>query len=173
MIEPVDVLIQFGAVLAGVGGGLAGALWHDRWKKNKGINETRNNILQSLILELRENQEGLRNFRRGRITWDEEHAQFLGDFGLASTPAFESTVGGGNFFLLSRELQTSLSEVYHNFELFNSFMHQIMEFSRLFEPGPFVAHHANELIRRLNERDNVLGPLLDDLLPRLERAVEN
>lgn len=172
MVEPVDVLIQFGAVLAGVGLGLAGALWHDRRKKNEVLKETRNNILNSLILELKENREGLQNFRKKRVTWDGTRAQFRGDFGLASTPAFESTVAGGNFFLLPQELQASLRVIYHNFEVFNSFMHQIMEFSRLFQPGPSVGLHAEELIRRLNERDNELGPLLDDILPKLENAIE-
>lgn len=162
--------IQLVATLIGAFVGFGLVIWWDRKKKKGEREETKNSMLNSIFQELTENQEGLNNMAQQMPSWNKTDGRFKGDFGLASTPAFESAVSAGDFLLLSNDLQKPVREVYHNFELYNEFMKEIMRFSSFHFQDEQASIEAYNLINRLQERINILRPVLSDLLPKLKSA---
>ena len=127
-------------------------------------------MINSIIDELKENENGLKVFKMP--SWNIDEGRFKGDFGLASVPAFQSAVSGGDFLLLPSNLQKPVRKIYHNFELYNEFMKDIIRFSSFNYEKEQASKESYNLIGRLQERINELRPDLSDVIPKLESAIE-
>jgi len=163
----INFVLQVVATLIGVFGGLAGALWHDRKKRKE---ETKNKTIQtinSILVELKENQKGLAE-HENTIVWNEPSEKFDGEWGLASIPAYESSVSSGNFLLINTELQSPISTTYHEFQIWNQFMKQVMDFATYKYPQAQINVQAQTLLTRLSNTRSNLQKKLDDLIPKLE-----
>lgn len=167
--EATSFVLQLFATLIGAGVGIGLVIWWDRRKKSTEKEETRKIVVESILEEINENHEGLKQFKMP--VWNNTDGKFKGVFGLASDPAFQSTVSGGNFLLLPKQLQKDIRVIYHNFSLYNTFMTDIIGFSSHHLSGADASTQANELIRRLQERVNDLMPLLSDIIPKLKSEI--
>jgi len=161
-------IVQLVATLIGAFVGFGLVIVWDRKQKKKALQETRISVINSIKQELEENQKGLEFMIKNMPSWSNTEGRFTGDFGLASTPAFESAVGGGDFLLLPKDLQQPVREIYHNFNLFNEFMTDIIRFSSFHFSPEHASKEANNLRNRIQERINILRPALNELLPKLE-----
>ena len=163
-------VLQLVGTLIGAFVGFGLVIYWDRRKKKTERKETRNMMIDFLVAELQENLDGLNNFKMP--TWNVSEGKFKGDFGLVSTPAFQSIVSGGHFLLLPITLQKPIREIYHNAELFNEFMKEIIRFSSFQLIGDQSSIESTELIRRLQERKSELQPSLTGIIPKLKSACE-
>ena len=174
MIPVANTLLSFStqlfATLIGAFVGFGLVIFWDRRKKKQEIKNTKNSMINSITQELKENQNGLKIFKMP--SWDINEGRFQGNFGLASIPAFQSAVSGGDFLLMPTEIQKPVREIYHNFELYNEFMKDIIRFSSFNYGREQASKEAYNLTGRLQERINELGPALSDVMPKLESAIE-
>jgi len=159
------ILQLFGTFLGALFGFGLVITW-DRRKKETERKETRNMIIDSLVAELKENLEGLNNFKMP--VWNVVNGQFTGRFGLASISAFQSVISGGNFVMLPTTLQKTIIEIYQHAELFNKFMDNIIGFST-FNLTPAQASIATtEQVRRLQEQKSELQPSIPKTIKELK-----
>ncbi len=91
-------IVQLVATLIGAFVGFGLVIAWDRKKKQESIQETRTSVVNSIKQELEENRKGLEELANKMPSWHISEGRFKGNFGLASTPAYESAVGGGIFF---------------------------------------------------------------------------
>ena len=169
--EPVSsfVLQLFGTLIgAFVGFGLV-ISW-DRKKKKTERKETRNLMIDSLVAELQENLVGLKKYQMP--TWDISEGKFKGEFGIASTYAFQSIVNGGDFLMLPTTLQKHIREIYQNSELFNKFMDQIIGFSSFQLKGDEPSIEVEELKKRLEERKSELQTSIPNTIKELKSLLD-
>ena len=142
----------------GFGGALL-AYFVKRWLDTR---TKKSHIKNSFLKELQTNLNGLDNFhyqnldKDKKIKWDKSKKIFLGDFGLAEIPSFESSVNGGDFLLLDTEIQSKISKIYHNLKLYNDFMHQIIYFSVAGFTDKDASTQANKLIKYVLDRKDEL-----------------
>jgi len=161
---------QLLATLIGAFVGFGLVIWWDRKMRKQEIKNSKNSMINSIIQELKENQNGLKIFKMP--SWDITEGRFKGNFGLASVPAFQSAVSGGDFLLLPTDIQKPVREIYHNFELYNEFMKDIIRFSSFNFEGEQASKESYNLTGRLQERVNELGSALSDVIPKLESLIE-
>jgi len=162
--EGLSFLSQLVATLIGVGSGGALAFLVNREIRERERKRTRNDTIDALIIELENNQKGLLSLQQKTIHWNESGKKFYGKWGLASNSFFSSARGSGNLLLIPLSLQNPLNEIYQHFEMFNSLIKQITEFSTYKYPDARIDDEAKELLRRLDEQ-------ADELIRRLSKCI--
>ncbi len=155
---------QIVATLIGVAAGGGVAFWVNKIIQDGSIEKTRNETKQAIVNELTSNQIGLFEYQTKPIEWHDSSKKFTGNWGLASDSFFKSATGSGNLLLIPSNLQNPINEIYHHFELFNSFIKQVIEFSTYKYPPASMDNEAKELLRRITEQ-------VDYLIPRISKTV--
>jgi len=152
-------------------GGALSAYFVKRWFDTR---SKKSHIKNSLRNELQTNLNGLDDFHvqnldeDKKIKWDETKKIFLGDFGLAEIPSFDSSVNSGDFLLLDTETQSKISKTYHNLKLYNDFMNQIIYFSVAGFTDKDASTQANKLIKYVLSRKDELRKDIPKVISSLE-----
>lgn len=162
--EGLSFLSQLVATLIGVGSGGALAFLVNREIHERERKRTRNDTIDALISELENNQKGLLSQQK-TIRWNKSAKKFYGKWGLASNSFFSSARDSGNLLLIPLNLQNPLTEIYQHFEMFNSFIKQITEFSTYKYPDARIDDEAKVLLQRLDEQ-------ADELIRRLSKYID-
>ena len=167
-----EMIIVFGATLAGAFIGFGLAILSDRRNRKGEITEKKVHMLNSLIQELKDLQTGLNDpIKPIQIKWNSTDLQFEGNYSLASIPAFESSVNSGNFILLPTRLQAEISQTYLNIEHYNWHIEQVLRFrgANYFSPA-FLTRDANTIADKVHEFLDKMRTEINHLLPKLESA---
>ena len=164
--EGLSFLSQLVATLIGVGSGGALAFLVNREIRERERKRTRNDTIDALVIELENNQKGLLSLRQKTIHWNASAQKFHGKWGLASNSFFLSARDSGNLLLIPLNLQNPLTEIYQHFEIFNSFIKQITEFSTYKYPDARIGIEAKALLERLDEQ-------IDELISRLSKCIDD
>jgi len=163
--EGLSFLSQLVATLIGVGVGGALAFLVNREIHERDRKRTRNDTIDALVDELENNQKGVLSLKND-IHWNDSDKNFYGKWGLASDSFFSSARDSGNLLLIPLKLQNPLNEIYQHFEMLNSFVKQIIEFSTYKYPDARIDEEAYRLQKRLEEQ-------VDELIHLLKKCIDN
>ncbi len=162
-------ILQLSATLIGVGGGIAGGLWHDRRTRNQEKKETLLNTLDSILEELKNFQEGTKDFKGNAIRWNDDENSFNGRMKSYTSPGFESAVNSGDFRLLSPKLQVELGYVYNKVTKVENINRQIWDFhlSPIYTHKELAKREAERICRVMKSEINKLEQSVNDVIPNL------
>lgn len=170
--ELIDFLIQLAATGVGVFAGLVAALWQEHRSKKQDEKATRNNTLEAIFEELNDMKQGAIKYLKNPIKWNDSIKNFEGILPRIETPAYQSSLGSGNFNLLEPPLQIQLGETYVILKRLNEYTLQIMNFhtSSVFLTDHYGQREANRICNTINHDVKRLLIKLEQVLPRLKDA---